>query len=159
MTALNKTAISDCEFCRIVSRVEKADIVLDTPKIMAFLPLNPATLGHTLVIPKRHVSDLWQLDPRLAGPLLEAVIRVGKGIQKFLTPDGMNLISSAGEAATQSIFHLHLHVVPRWDNDRLGRIWPPDRPLGEELRSDLAEGIREALSKLHEELPQQEMQG
>jgi histidine triad (HIT) family protein len=74
------------------------------------------------------------------------VIRVGRAIQNALVPEGMNLISSAGEAAEQSIFHLHFHVVPRWRNDELD-IWPPKKPMQKEYKEDLAEAIRAALAR------------
>ena len=91
---------------------------------IAFFPLNPATPGHTLVIPREHVADLWQVEPPLSNELMTAVIRVGHAIDQALKPEGMNLITSAGQTAEQTVFHLHLHVVPRWRRDGFGRIWP-----------------------------------
>jgi histidine triad (HIT) family protein len=70
------------------------------------------------------------------------VVRVGAAIRDALTPDGMNLISSAGSAAEQTVFHAHLHVVPRWLRDPIGPIWPPKERMSEVLREDLADAIR-----------------
>jgi galactose-1-phosphate uridylyltransferase len=70
---------------------------------VAFFPLNPATPGHTLVIPSQHVSDLWALEPAATSPLMAGVVRVGRAIQAVLNPEGMNLIASSGEAAEQSM--------------------------------------------------------
>ena len=72
------------------------------------------------------------------------VLRVGRAIQEALTPEGMNLISSAGEAASQTVFHLHLHVVPRWHGDHIGNIWPPSEPWSETVKDDVADAIRRA---------------
>ena len=75
---------------------------------------------------------------------MEAAIRVGRAINLALAPEGMNLITSSGKAAEQSVFHLHLHVVPRWFKDGFGRIWPPEKPMDEALKEDTAERVRAA---------------
>jgi histidine triad (HIT) family protein len=117
---------ANCEFCAIAQGKDRsAEVVCEGADWIAFFPLNPATPGHTLVIPRRHVADLWRVDPALGAQLMAAVIRVGQAIDKALKPEGMNLISSAGATAEQTVFHLHLHVVPRWRRDGFGPIWPP----------------------------------
>lgn len=113
---------------------------------MAFFPPEPATPGHTLVIPRVHVPDLWSAAAELGPGLIEAVIHVGHAVTKATSPEGMNLITSAGEAAEQSVFHLHLHVVPRWEGDELD-IWPPKKPMRKELKENLADAVREACSE------------
>lgn len=129
----------------IARGVGAADVVWEDAQAIAFFPDTPAVVGHTLVAPKVHVRDFWKAQPSLTEGLAVAVLTVGKGIMSALQPDGMNLITSAGEAASQTVNHLHLHVVPRWENDRIGRIWPPDRPLAEQVKEDVAERIRAAL--------------
>ncbi len=134
-----------CEFCLIIRHEANAHIVWEDDEALAFFPLAPAVAGHTLVIPKEHIRDYWSADQILVQHLAAAVLVVGNGIWAALSPEGMNLISSAGEAASQSIYHLHIHVVPRWKHDRIGRIWPPERELSPELEDDLAERIREGI--------------
>jgi histidine triad (HIT) family protein len=97
-----------------------------------------------LVIPKTHVRDLWAAGSVLSAELMQMVIRVGHAIRTALQPDGLNLISSAGQAASQTVFHLHLHVVPRWAGDRMGNIWPPSPPLTDEVKDETAAAIRAA---------------
>lgn len=117
-----------CDFCSIARGEEPAaEIVAETIDWVAFFPLNPATPGHTLIIPREHVPDLWAISPVRSATLIAAVVQVGQAIQRALNPDGMNLISSAGSAAEQTVFHLHLHVVPRWRQDGFGQIWPTGR--------------------------------
>ncbi len=123
---------------------QPARIVCETASTLAFFPLRPAALGHTLVVPKRHVRDLWAADDVLSCRLIEAAIRVGRAIEHALAPDGMNLVTSAGPAASQTIYHLHLHVVPRWSHDQIGDIWPPSEPWSETVKDDIAELVREA---------------
>jgi histidine triad (HIT) family protein len=140
----DSTLDPNCEFCRIIMGTDKAKVVCETDTTLAFFPLNPAVVGHTLVIPKVHVPDLWSASEVLAAELMHAVLRVGRAIRSALKPEGMNLISSAGDAASQTVYHLHLHLVPRWHNDRIGNIWPPKQKMAEEVKDDVAELIRAA---------------
>ncbi len=136
-----------CDFCAI-ARGENAsvEVVCEGESWVAFFPLNPATPGHTLVIPREHVADLWRVEPPLGDELMAAVIRVGRAIETALNPEGMNLITSAGKTAEQTVFHLHLHVVPRWHRDGFGRIWPVEHKYEGSQLEDVAECIREACS-------------
>lgn len=117
-------ADADCVFCRIVSGEEPATILYEDQFNLAFAPLNPATQGHTLVIPKAHAADLWALASEFVGPLFWAVRHVGFEVRRLHKPEGMNVIHSAGSAATQTVFHLHVHLVPRYTGDAMGPIWP-----------------------------------
>jgi histidine triad (HIT) family protein len=135
-----------CPFCRILGGDAAARVVWTSADAIAFLPLNPATRGHSLVVPRQHVPDLWSLDERLGSSLMTAVREVGRAIDQALQPDGMNLISSAGRAASQTVLHVHLHLVPRWHEDRIGDIWPPSEPWSDEELDRIAELIRAAAS-------------
>jgi histidine triad (HIT) family protein len=135
----------DCEFCAIARGSDRsAEVVCEDKSWVAFFPLNPATPGHTLVIPRTHVADLWQVKPPLDSELMAAVIRVGQAIDRALKPEGMNLITSAGQTAEQTVFHLHLHVVPRWHRDGFGRIWPVEGKYDDASLEGTADRIREA---------------
>jgi diadenosine tetraphosphate (Ap4A) HIT family hydrolase len=139
---------TECPFCTIAQgRDDAAKVVCEGDEWVAFFPRNPATPGHTLVIPREHVTDLWAVNPELCGPLLCAVVQVGNAIREALTPAGLNLISSSGEIAEQSIYHLHLHVVPRYSGDPIDPIWPPRVPMDEQLKEELALRIRAACSR------------
>lgn len=134
----------DCPFCAIARGADPAaEVVCEAPTWIAFFPRDPATPGHTLVIPRKHVSDLWSLDVTIASALMSGVIRVGRAIDAAVGPEGMNLITSSGEAAEQTVFHLHLHVVPRWKDDGFGEIWPPEAPMEERVKAEVAERVRE----------------
>jgi len=97
-----------------------------------------------MVIPRRHVRDLWELDDAISREVMTGVMRVGRAVVEAVRPEGMNLISSSGSAAEQTVFHAHLHVVPRWSTDRIDRIWPPKERMDERLKDDVAARIREA---------------
>lgn len=137
--------VADCDFCAIAQGKNHAvEVICEGVSWIAFFPLEPATPGHTLVIPRRHVEDLWKVEPSLGADLMAAVIRVGRAIDASLAPDGMNLITSAGSAAEQTVFHLHLHVVPRWRRDGFGRIWPVDGRFEDTDFDQVADRIRRA---------------
>ena len=137
-----------CDFCAIARGDDQSvEIVCEAKNWVAFFPLDPATPGHTLVIPREHISDLWKAGPPLAAELISAVIKVGRAIQTALKPDGMNLITSAGRVAEQTVFHLHLHVVPRWQQDEFGAIWPPPRKYTNKQLENVADRIRVACAK------------
>ena len=89
-----------------------------------FLPDRPATRGHVLVVPDDHVTDIWSLPQGAARNLASEVLRVAGAARDALRPDGLNVIQSNGLAATQTVDHLHVHVVPRWSTDDMGEIWP-----------------------------------
>lgn len=99
-------------------------MVAEWPTAIAFVPLRPATIGHTLVVPRRHIKDLWSADPVLAAELIQNVLELSHRVRAALEPDGMNIINSAGRVATQTVMHLHVHVVPRYQGDAMGEIWP-----------------------------------
>lgn len=138
-----------CPFCKIArSEDQSVKVVCEGDTWVAFFPDDPATPGHTLVIPRAHFRDLWSLDPSLGADLMGAVMRVGGAIDRAISPEGMNLISSSGEAAEQTVFHLHLHIVPRRKDDGFGPIWPPETPMEEQLKDDVADLIRQECTRL-----------
>ncbi len=114
-----------CPFCLIVEgRDPDARILYRDSQVVAFFPLDPATAGHTLVIPIRHVSRLEELEREEARDLADAVQRVATTIVSTLRPAGLNVIQSNGAAATQTVPHLHVHLVPRSEGDRMVLQWP-----------------------------------
>lgn len=107
---------SDCPFCAIVAGYAPATVVQDWPEAVAITPLGPVTEGHTLVIPKAHVADFTENPETLAATAHRAA-----ELASALGP--CNLITSKGREATQSVFHLHLHLVPRREGDGLALPW------------------------------------
>lgn len=112
----------DCIFCRIVRKENPAHLVHEDDQTMAFLDINPVTQGHTLVIPKRHYRDLLEIPQGELGAVMATAHRVAGAISESLDVQGINLLQSNGAPAGQVIFHFHLHVIPRYENDGL-RLW------------------------------------
>ncbi len=118
-------ANEDCIFCKIVAGELPAMINDEDEQTLAFMDIMPATRGHALVIPKRHVSDLWEIDEEQFAVVARAAHRLAQRIRERLEPDGVNLINSCRSAAWQTVFHLHVHVIPRYRGDALPLPWLP----------------------------------
>jgi histidine triad (HIT) family protein len=145
MTASHPHELEDCPFCAIARGEDRSvEMVCEAGSWVAFFPVDPATPGHTLVIPRLHVPNLWELPSSLAAEMMDGVIKVGRAINAALAPEGMNMITSAGKAAEQTILHLHLHLVPRWARDGFGPIWPREERYEDASLEGIAERIREA---------------
>jgi histidine triad (HIT) family protein len=133
-----------CIFCAIVARQAPVAMVYEDEYTLAFLDIHPANPGHTLVIPKRHARDLLDVSAEDLSHVMRTVQRVARAIDAALRPDGINLIQANRPAAFQSVFHFHVHVIPRWEGDGLKPIWRHGRATEGELR-DMAKRIGEAI--------------
>lgn len=112
--------VPGCAFCHIVAGRAPAEHVFRWPGVIAFRPLDPVTKGHVLVVPKLHVADALT-DPTVTGMVMARAAELAA--MKLLAPLDCNLITSVGKAATQSVFHLHVHIVPRLRGDGLALPW------------------------------------
>jgi histidine triad (HIT) family protein len=136
-----------CPFCAAAAGAPTTSVVYEAAEVLALIPLHPAALGHLLVIPRRHIPDLWELDPASAVPLTAAVLRLSHAIRRGLGPDGLNVITSTGAAASQTVRHLHVHLVPRWEGDAFGDLWPRSSPPpSPKAVQEAAAAIRSALA-------------
>jgi diadenosine tetraphosphate (Ap4A) HIT family hydrolase len=136
----------DCEFCRIASgEGEPARVVFRDDAVTAFFPLDPATRGHTLVIANRHAAGLTELTDAEARVLGAAVRRTAQAIAASVRPEGLNVIQSTGAAATQTVPHVHFHVLPRWASDRMVLTWPTGPAEDEQAQDQTLAAIRSAL--------------
>jgi len=116
---------ADCLFCRIVAGELPATIVDEGERTLAFMDINPATRGHALVIPRAHAQDLHEIGPAELQACVATAQRLAERMRARLGADGVNLINSCGAAAWQTVFHFHLHVVPRYVGDPLELPWVP----------------------------------
>lgn len=132
----------DCLFCKIVAGEVPATRVHEDERTLAFMDINPGTRGHLLVIPREHARDVHEI----GAEDLAAVIRTGQAmaarVRDRLAADGVNLINSAGAAAWQTVFHFHLHVIPRYEGDPLRLPWVPGPGDPDEIAATAAELTR-----------------
>ena len=115
----------DCVFCKILAGELPASIVDEDERTIAFMDIAPATRGHALVIPRAHTTDLLSVDPDDLRAVALASKRLAEQIKQRLGADGVNLLNSCGQAAWQTVFHFHIHVIPRYEDDPLRLPWIP----------------------------------
>jgi histidine triad (HIT) family protein len=131
-------------FSRIVSGEIPALKVYENQETLAFMDINPAAHGHTLVISKGEYPDVWTIPPETLAAVAHTTQRVALAIRQTLKPDGLNIIQNNGAAAGQAVFHFHIHLIPRWEGDNAVRLWRPTSADQTELRA-LAEQIGAAI--------------
>ena len=119
------TGSEDCIFCKIVAGEIPSTRVHEDERTIAFMDINPATRGHALVIPREHATDLHEISAEDLQAVALAAQRLAARARDRLGADGVNLINSCGAVAWQSVFHFHMHVVPRYDDDPLKLPWVP----------------------------------
>ncbi len=115
----------DCIFCKIIAGELPASIVDEDERTVAFMDIAPATRGHALVIPRAHSGDLLEVAPEDLSAVALASKRLAARAKQRLGADGVNLINSCGAAAWQTVFHFHVHVIPRYEGDPLRLPWVP----------------------------------
>lgn len=106
-----------CVFCKIVKGEIPSVKVYEDEEFLAFLDIAPVNKGHTLVIPKRHAETFLDLTPEEAGKLYKVVNKVAKAVKEALNADGLNILVNSGEASGQEVFHVHVHIIPRFYTD------------------------------------------
>lgn len=131
----------DCIFCRIIGGELPGQIVDQDDRTVAFMDINPATRGHTLVVPRRHARDLLEIAPAELEATVVAAQRLAAKMPERLGAVGVNLLNACGRAAWQTVFHFHLHVIPRYDDDPLRLPWTPKEGDPEEI-AQAAQSLR-----------------
>src|SRR5665213_307626 len=117
--------MGDCIFCAIVAGEIPATVIASEERAIAFMDISPATRGHALVIPRRHARDLHEIEAEDLAACTALAARVAGRARDRLGAEGVNLINSSGAAAWQTVFHFHLHVIPRYAGDPLRLPWTP----------------------------------
>jgi histidine triad (HIT) family protein len=115
----------DCLFCKIVAGEVPSQRVDEDEFTVAFMDVNPATRGHSLVVPRNHAANLLEIDAEDLAATMAAAQRLARTAVERLGADGVNLINSTGAAAWQTVFHFHVHVIPRYEGDPMRLPWTP----------------------------------
>lgn len=132
----------DCVFCKIIAGEVPGQVVAEDERTVSFMDINPATRGHALVVPRRHVGSLLEVGGEDLAAVALAAQRLAGRARDRLHADGVNLLNSCGRAAWQTVFHFHVHVIPRYEGDPLRLPWDPALGSSEEIAA-AAEALRE----------------
>ena len=136
--------MDDCVFCRIVARQIPSAVVHEDEHTLAFMDLGQVNPGHVLVAAKQHAENIYALDEAAAAAVFRAAVRVSRAIRDAFAPEGLSVYQANGRAAGQTVFHFHLHLVPRHTGDGMALTWPVKSPPREAL-ADYAAKIRARL--------------
>ena len=135
----------DCLFCKIINGEIPCTKVYENDKVLSFMDISPMNEGHMLVIPKNHGATILELPERDFLAVMSATKKIAEAANTALNPDGINILQLNGEAANQEVPHLHVHIVPRWDNDGLTvSKWVPVQGNMEQI-GQIADEIKKAI--------------
>ena len=136
-STLYSDVMSECIFCKIVEGSLPSHKVFENDDCCAFLDIFPAGRGHTLVIPKKHVKDIHDADAQTYSKVASAAKEVADLLANKLESDGTTIFQMSREAGWQTVFHLHMHVIPRWKDDGLHKPWDIAPAADSDLREVL----------------------
>ena len=125
----------NCIFCKIANGEIPSTTLYEDEDFRVIMDLGPATRGHALLLPKNHFANLFELDDETAQKAILVAKKMAGKMKAALGADGFNLVQNNGEAAGQTVFHFHMHLIPRYKNDNAGILWEP----GETTPEDMAE--------------------
>lgn len=123
----------NCIFCKIAAGEIPSKTLYEDEKFRVILDLGPATRGHALVIPKEHYADLYEIPEETAGEAMKVAKKMAAVMTEKLKADGFNIVQNNGEVSGQSVFHFHIHLIPRYEGDGYILSWNPGSPSQEEL--------------------------
>ena len=131
----------DCIFCKLANHVFDTNIIYEDDDFTAILDAGPATRGHALILPKEHHADLYDMPDELLSKAAVLAKKIVTALTGTLHPDGYNIVQNNGAAAGQTVFHFHIHLIPRYKDDGQLIGWKPGKPTDDELKA-LANEIR-----------------
>ena len=134
-----------CIFCKIADGEIASATIYEDDEFRVILDLGPATKGHALILPKEHYADLYEIPEELAAKAMILAQKMVKVMTEALHCDGYNVVQNNGEAAGQTVFHFHVHLIPRYQGDQAGVTWEPGT-LTEEDKKDILEKVSQQMS-------------
>ncbi|ANU12482.1 histidine triad nucleotide-binding protein [Planococcus halocryophilus Or1] len=140
--------MTNCIFCKIIAGEIPSVKIYEDEHVFAFMDIMPLSKGHTLLIPKTHREFVYDMTPEEAGNLFAVAPKIAKAINETFQPEGMNLLNNNGAKAGQSVFHFHLHFIPRYDQtDGFGAKWiTKEKEFTSERIQELAESVKTKLN-------------
>ena len=140
--------MKDCIFCKIIAQEIPGHIIFENEHVLAFLDISQTTKGHTLIIPKKHRVDLFEMDECLMEQVFKVVPKIANGLKATFDCHGLNVVNNNGEVAGQTVFHYHVHLIPRYENDSFGITFPNHmKEYDANALAQLKDSIKENLKK------------
>jgi histidine triad (HIT) family protein len=124
----------DCVFCKIIENTIPSATIYEDDEFKVILDIFPSSLGHTLVIYKDHVENIFEMPLQKVGKMFELAAKIAAVVKKQLNCDGINILQNNGVAAGQSVSHFHIHIIPRYDNDQMNIPWELQKPTDEQIQ-------------------------
>ena len=133
--------MSDCIFCKIANGEFDSFTVYEDNDFRGIMDISPASKGHVIILPKKHAADIYELEEEIASKIYVVAKKIAVAVKEVTGCDGVNVLQNNGEAAGQTVFHLHMHVIPRWNNDSIKITW--EQTQGEQ---DVLKGLAEEIA-------------
>ena len=125
--------MSACIFCKIIAGDIPSATIYENDECKVILDRFPSGEGHALILPKNHVANIFEIDPEQAGRLFSLAAKLAKAMKEVLGFEHMNILQNNGTVAGQTVFHFHIHLIPRWEGDGINIGWTPTEPTDEEI--------------------------
>lgn len=134
----------DCIFCKLANGDIPTNSLYEDDVVKVIFDASPAAKGHVLILPKNHFDDIYSMDEETAAHIFKVAVKIAKAIEKSMKPDGLNIVQNNKEAAGQTVFHFHMHIIPRYKGDTVNINWKPgeaDNAEIEELKKLITANI------------------
>ncbi|HOA80167.1 MAG TPA: HIT family protein [Defluviitaleaceae bacterium] len=125
--------LQDCLFCKIAKGDIPSATIFENSEFKVILDKFPANKGHILIIPKEHIENIYEMDSELGGRLFSLATNIARILKKELNIEGLNILQNNGKVAGQTVFHFHLHLIPRYEDDQVDITWKALKPTDDEL--------------------------
>ena len=123
----------DCIFCKLANGVIPTNSLYEDDVVKVIFDAGPASLGHVLILPKEHFDNVYSLDDDTAAHIFQVAVKVAKALKEGLNLEGLNIVQNNGEIAGQTVFHFHMHIIPRYKGDTVNVGWKPGEVTDEEI--------------------------
>ena len=123
----------DCIFCKLANGVIPTNSLYEDDVVKVIFDAGPASSGHVLILPKEHFDNVYALDDDTAAHVFQVAVKVAKALKEGLNLEGLNIVQNNGEIAGQTIFHFHMHIIPRYKGDTVNVGWKPGEVTDEEI--------------------------
>lgn len=123
----------DCIFCKLANGVIPTNSLYEDDVVKVIFDAGPASLGHVLILPKEHFDNVYALDDDTAAHVFQVAVKVAKALKEGLNLEGLNIVQNNGEIAGQTVFHFHMHIIPRYKGDTVNVGWKPGEVTDEEI--------------------------